>query len=68
MAFGVSSERHRDTQSLMLRARFLHLLMRLVQGSTGRLTSGRANHYTTAPLGAQYSSYIPLGGHANVVS
>ena len=26
-AFSVSSERHRDKQSLMLRARFLHLIM-----------------------------------------
>ena len=46
-----SSERHRDKQSLMLRARFLHLIMKHAWSGnrtpTGRVTSGHANHYTT---------------------
>ena len=52
-AFSVYSERHRDKQSLMLRARFLHQIMTHVWSGirtpVGRVTSGRANHYTTAP-------------------
>ena len=54
-AFSVSSERHRDKQYLMLRARFLHITMKHAWSGnrtpTDRVTSGRANHYTTASLG-----------------
>ena len=49
----VSSEIHRDTQSLMQRARFLHLIITPgpsgIRTPVGGVISGRANHYTTAP-------------------
>ena len=50
--FSVSSERHRDKQSLMLRARFLHLIMTHAWSGNrtrvGGVTIEHANHYTTA--------------------
>ena len=56
----------RDTQSLMLRARFLHLLTCPVPGhpgiepATSGMLSGRANHYTTAPPLYHFGSQTPF--------
>ena len=49
----MSPPKDRDKQSLMLRARFLHLMTKHAwfgNRINGRVPSGRANHYTTAPL------------------
>ena len=51
-ALSVFSERHRDTQSLFLRARFVHLTCLVRAGDrtpTSGVPSGRANDYTTTP-------------------